>query len=297
MQYDDKRHLYEKSIKYGALREIEAIKIFVERGYTVSVPTMSERYDFIAEKYPIILRVQVKPLRPTKKTENNAPSDIEWCIRPWSAAKGKRKPYCIEDCNIVMGIAVDVSGEIVYVSNKIIYAIVPIYEIENKAVEYKLTNYKNRNRTQYLNPDNEHFDYICAQFTDSSRVFYESFPNYGSETLEEYRKRTSVERAVTQRNHEHIYNHIKESEKVEYDKMKNPTIQDRWATDDEPRVYTEKEWQDKINSMTERQKQMAEEDPAVSVRTMEQYKKEQADYKRRMEQRRKKVAENIKEAE
>lgn len=80
-------------------------------------------------------------------------------------------------------------------------------------------------------------------------------------------------------------------------KRKNQTIHDRWATDPEPTIYTKAECQEKMSAMTERRKQMAEEDPAVSVRSLAQFKKEQAAHKKKLQRRRKKIADSMKDAE
>ena len=150
LQNDDNKSLYEESIKYGALRELIAAKLFIKQGYTVSVPSMSARYDFIAEKFPVIIRVQIKPLVSIKQKNSAKSTDGEWCIRPWSFAKGKRKPYSIEDCNVIMGVDIE-TGD---------YAIIPIDEVSGNATEYKITDYRGRNRTKYLNPID--FDDVCG---------------------------------------------------------------------------------------------------------------------------------------
>ena len=123
MQNDDKTILFKEAIKFGALRELKAAQLFIKQGYTVSFPIMSARYDFIAEKHTNIVRVQVKPLIPIPGQTVNQSPNVEWFIRPWSFAKGKRIPYSIKDCNVVMGIDIDTGT----------FAIVPVDEVAGKA--------------------------------------------------------------------------------------------------------------------------------------------------------------------
>jgi|GEM_PF-6749881 len=152
MLNDEIKAKYQNSIKDGALRELRAALLFIERGYTVSVPNMSTRYDFIAEKFPIIIRVQVKPLKPIKSKAKNQPHDIEWFIPAYSTVSKKKRPYSIEDCNIVVGIDNEYGN----------YAVVPIGEITETSAVYRVTDYKGRKRKKYLNPSN--FDDICGQY-------------------------------------------------------------------------------------------------------------------------------------
>jgi hypothetical protein len=77
---EEKKAKFDESIKFGTLREISAMKHFIEQGFTVSVPNMSVRYDFIAEKYPLFLRVQVKNLHLKKEKTDNISSRTIWCI-------------------------------------------------------------------------------------------------------------------------------------------------------------------------------------------------------------------------
>jgi hypothetical protein len=136
----DARTKYQDSIKYGALRELTAIKMFIERGFVVSVPSMSARYDFIAEKYPAIIRVQVKNLI-LKKGNNEGKSSHElWSIRTYSMAYGKRRPYEIEDCDMVVGICLDTGS----------FAIAPISEIQGKT-EFRLSGHRASKGKEYLN--------------------------------------------------------------------------------------------------------------------------------------------------
>ena len=87
---DDKKAEYLESMKYGALREMSAMKIFMELGFIVSIPNINARYDFIAEKYPSFIRVQVKNLILKKGDVNEKDSHLTWCIRPFSGIKDKK---------------------------------------------------------------------------------------------------------------------------------------------------------------------------------------------------------------
>ena len=93
---------YTESIKFGALRELEAIKLFMQRGYTISVPNMSTRYDFVAEKYPAIIRVQVKNLKLKKTRSDNKLSHNIWQINAYSTVYGKKCPYTKDDCDVII---------------------------------------------------------------------------------------------------------------------------------------------------------------------------------------------------
>jgi hypothetical protein len=59
---ESKKFEYQEATKYGTLRELKAVQMFMERGFIVSTPNMNVRYDFIAEKYPKYIRIQVKKL-------------------------------------------------------------------------------------------------------------------------------------------------------------------------------------------------------------------------------------------
>ena len=141
MQVEDKKVLFQEAIKFGALRELKAAKHFIELGYTVSIPSMSARYDFIAEKYPTIIRVQVKNLILKKGDISNPASHKTWCIRPYSTVLGKRQPYNIEDCDVIMGVSLDTDD----------FAIVPVSEVDGNAAEYRLSNHKDSKGKMYLN--------------------------------------------------------------------------------------------------------------------------------------------------
>ena len=134
-----KKAEYQESGKYGALRELSAVKIFIEQGFTVSIPSMSARYDFIAEKYPALIRVQVKNLTLKKGNLGEQSSHKTWCIRPYSSAYGKKRTYVIEDCDMVVGIHLDTGT----------FAIVPIGEIAGKT-EYRLSAHKDSKGREYL---------------------------------------------------------------------------------------------------------------------------------------------------
>ena len=143
---DEKKLEYQESIKYGAQRELRAMLIFMEQGYAVSVPNMSARYDFIAEKYPEILRVQVKNLiQKKKKTENRTNSYDVWCVRPWSVANGQRRGYTIDDCDLVVGISYDSKNRTTD------FAIVPVDEVAGNATEYRLSEHDNSKGKEFLN--------------------------------------------------------------------------------------------------------------------------------------------------
>jgi hypothetical protein len=136
----DSRIKYQESIKDGALRELVAVQLFIRHGFTVSIPNMSTRYDFIAEKDCKFIRVQVKPLVPKKTAKTPSSYDL-WCIRPYSTISGKKRPYSIEDCDMVVGISLETPD----------YAIVPIHKIENRITEYRLSKHKNSMGKDYLN--------------------------------------------------------------------------------------------------------------------------------------------------
>ena len=139
---DEKKAEYQESMQRGALRELRAMQLFMEQGFAVSVPNMNARYDFIAEKYPSVFRVQVKNLiLKKKKTEKRIDSHDVWCIRTWSFVQGKRHAYTIEDCNFVVGISYETKD----------YAIVPISEIEGSVSEYRLSEHSNSKGKEYLN--------------------------------------------------------------------------------------------------------------------------------------------------
>jgi len=136
----DSSNKYIEANRFGALRELEAAKIFIQRGYTVSVPTMSARYDFIAEKYPVILRVQVKNLKLKKpRSENKLSHDI-WQINAYSTVYGEKRPYTIKDCNVIVGICLETGA----------FAIVPIDKISGK-ISCKLSEHEKNKVRNYLN--------------------------------------------------------------------------------------------------------------------------------------------------
>ena len=137
---EEKKAEFEESIKFGALREICAMKHFIEQGFTVSVPNMSVRYDFIAEKYPKFLRVQVKKLDSKKEKTDNPLSQTVWCIRSYSSANKKKRPYSSKDCDVIVGISLKYRD----------FAIVPISEVDGKK-EFRLSKDKNSNGKNYLN--------------------------------------------------------------------------------------------------------------------------------------------------
>jgi len=141
MQADDKKILFQESVKYGALRELKAAMLFMDQEYTVSVPNMSARYDFIAERYPAVIRVKVKNLVLKKGDTGDSLSHKTWCIRPYTTTYGKRHPYNIEDCDIIVGISLD-TGD---------FALVPISEVIGKATEYNLSMHKDSKGKEYLN--------------------------------------------------------------------------------------------------------------------------------------------------
>ena len=135
----DKIAEYQESGKYGALRELAAIKMFVERGFIVSIPNMNARYDFIAEKYPHILRMQVKKLVLKKGHAGEQSSHKIWCIRSYSTVYGKRRTYDSMDCDMVVGICLDTGT----------FAIVPISKISGKS-EFRLSTHKDSRGRAYL---------------------------------------------------------------------------------------------------------------------------------------------------
>ena len=55
MTEENKKLEYRESTKYGTLRELNAIKKFMEQGFTVSIPNMSVRYDFVAERNSVFI--------------------------------------------------------------------------------------------------------------------------------------------------------------------------------------------------------------------------------------------------
>ena len=132
---------YQESIKFGALRELKAIQHFIEQGFVVSVPNMSARYDFIAEKYPLFLRVQVKNLVSKKSKTGNPSSQDVWCIRPYSFVNGERRSYRKEDCDLIVGISLETGN----------FAIVPINQVEGRPTEYRLSSHINSKGKDYLN--------------------------------------------------------------------------------------------------------------------------------------------------
>ena len=138
---EEKNLEFQESTKFGALREISAIRHFIEQGFTVSIPNMSVRYDFIAEKYPIFLRVQVKNLIPKKKKTDHPSSQAVWCIRAYSTVFGKRRPYSIADCDVVVAISLETED----------FAIVPISEVEGRSSEYRLSKHDDSKGKAYLN--------------------------------------------------------------------------------------------------------------------------------------------------
>ena len=142
---DEKKLEFQNSTKFGALRELSAMWHFMKQGFTVSIPNMSVRYDFIAEKHPCYLRVQVKNLILKKaKTENESSYDV-WCVRPYSMAYGKKRPYDINDCDVIIGISLKTEDS---PEN---FAIIPINEVKGRAAEYRLSEHENSNGKDYLN--------------------------------------------------------------------------------------------------------------------------------------------------
>ena len=136
---EEKKTEYQESMKFGALRELSALKIFIEQGFTVSIPNINARYDFIAEKYPALIRVQVKNLILKKGDTNEEASHLTWCIRPYSMAYGKKRTYDHDDCDLVVGINLDVGT----------FAIVPISELIGKT-EFRLSTHKDSKGKNYL---------------------------------------------------------------------------------------------------------------------------------------------------
>ena len=137
---DNKQLEYQESTKYGALRELTAIKLFMEKEFTVSVPNMNVRYDFIAEKYPETIRVQVKNLKLKKGEIDDLSSHKTWCINSYSLINGKKRPYEPEDCDMIVGVCLE-TGD---------FAIVPIDKISGKT-EFRLSAHKDSKGRDYLN--------------------------------------------------------------------------------------------------------------------------------------------------
>ena len=86
---EDTQSKYRKSMKFGVLRELVAVKLFMESDFIVSIPNISARYDFIAEKYPVMIRVQVKNLVLSKARTQNEQSFTVWSIRRRHSLKCK----------------------------------------------------------------------------------------------------------------------------------------------------------------------------------------------------------------
>ena len=137
---EDKKAEYQESNKFGTLRVLSVVKMFIERGFIVSIPSMTTRYDFIAEMYPALIRVQVKNLSLKKDETENESSHKLWCIRSYSSPRGEKRTYSIEDCDMIVGICLD-SGT---------FAIVPISEIGGKT-EFRLSTHKDSKGREYLN--------------------------------------------------------------------------------------------------------------------------------------------------
>lgn len=132
---------FKNSNRYGAIRELIATKILMEQGYNISIPNIDVRYDLIAERYPVFIRVQVKSLKlKSAKNPNESLSVDTWSINPYTIINGEKRTYSNEDCDVIMGIDLN--------SNN--YAIVPIDKIAGKQ-EFRLSEHENSNGKDYLN--------------------------------------------------------------------------------------------------------------------------------------------------
>jgi hypothetical protein len=134
---------YQQSMKFGVLREMRAMKLFIERDYIVSVPNINARYDFVAEKDSKFIRVQVKNLV-SKKTANpeDETTQTVWAIRAWTIKNGEKRPYSVDCCDLVVGISLDTDD----------FAIVPVEkELEDRTTEYRLSEHSDSMGREYLN--------------------------------------------------------------------------------------------------------------------------------------------------
>ena len=52
-----------ESSSAGKILELEVAQNLIHKGYRVCWPLLNERYDIVAEKYPVYIRIQVKPMR------------------------------------------------------------------------------------------------------------------------------------------------------------------------------------------------------------------------------------------
>jgi len=123
---------YIKHHTEGTMRELIAAKILMEQGYRISTPNFGAcRYDIIAEKFPIFIRVQVKPLKPLSLSTET--------LQKWSVqAESNNKPYTNADCDVIMAINLE--------SNN--FAIVPI---EKATGLFNISTHNTNTRRQYLN--------------------------------------------------------------------------------------------------------------------------------------------------
>jgi len=137
---ESKKFEYQEATKYGTLRELKAVQMFMERGFIVSTPNMNVRYDFIAEKYPKYIRIQVKKLILKKGDIDDSLIHKTWCIRPYSTLYGKKRFYKEEDCDMVIGICLKTDT----------FAIVPIDKI-NEKTEFRLSEHETSIGREYLN--------------------------------------------------------------------------------------------------------------------------------------------------
>lgn len=111
---------HQKIEEESSRRELFAAMKLFEEGYRVSVPIGSPRYDLIAEKHPIYIRIQVKNLKlQFKGISDNTNTNDQWIIEAYTAPKGVRKTYSEKDIDVIFAVNLETQD----------FAIIPIKDI------------------------------------------------------------------------------------------------------------------------------------------------------------------------
>jgi hypothetical protein len=114
-----------ENILDGGIRELKAATILMREGLNVSFPTIDNRYDLIAEKYPKFYRVQVKSLNlQYSKNIKYTTSVDQYVIHAYSTPQRHKKIYTKQDCDYIMGICMD----------KDIFAFIPIEKVPTSGI-------------------------------------------------------------------------------------------------------------------------------------------------------------------
>lgn len=116
---------FSQTNKEGCIREMLAAIKLMKEGYNVSKTMFDNRYDLIAEKYPKYIRIQVKNLKLTYKSDPTQPLSInKWEIHAYTNIKGNKKIYTKDEIDVVFAIDIETEN----------FAIIPVEKIPKTGV-------------------------------------------------------------------------------------------------------------------------------------------------------------------